>query len=1654
MNRRNPEAGVAFILVLTVLLGLLVLAAPFLTVALNDHAVSEGVIANGQAEAGADALLRYGAWWLERTTDAGEMRKGGDPNKDVFATPDWDTEEEFAVPIDLASDRGALLAGSDGVPLMSRRDPRGETWDLKVRDEQSIPNLWSAPPFLIAASLARTINTGDLKPEDTTIDLEDAKGLPEKAGAVWIDGERITYAQREGNTLLECGRGTPGGGRARAHKAETYVIDDRARELAMLAFKSPRAKGGWREPLDVAAAKEITLYGEGALSAIEVDRLDREFTATSWRITGDPFGPATVLRQPIDPATQDTSDGFKITVKSNDGINAGTLVRITDGVNTEYGFVVASQRRQNSAVLTLAEPTKNAYTERRTSVAPQVRHPVNVNSASRDTLKRILTGVQITGGQRNVGPNGRMTVAGAEVVADRLIAERPIKSLEQFRDVLQKTQEALPLLFKQPEMIAVFRNAVDAGDWTLGYSTVPFSFKSYDYFTMTATATVSDKAGTERSRRQVRESVRVAAPGRLVYRVDSQAEFEHAIVRAREALYTTTHPNPVERVNPAPWDGEIPASRIPRMLLNPKDEDARKGIFPHVTEGDVRLWPARMEGFNGYIEHFDGQAFQIPDNVEVTKIDPEGWILENGAYQLPLGDSGQRSGGGSRAGGGRGGFGGGRRGGRNPGGSILGRNGANPLRIDMWYRPEAAGGIHTFYELVGSDPEQRVKFSLEQNGEFRAYLRDRTIDKSGDDLEEACVTVFRPPPGFWVGNTWYHVGMSHRGCKPEELAIWLDGMKRGEARFQTILSGSVSDTDTSFSVERADDWPPRGACWVGREVVEFERTGTTFTAITYPDNSTGRGRRGTAAIAHAAGEPVTLFGYSNLVESQTKRGGIAIPRGGGNLASDLGPWNWASFIGNSQEALSQPGGGQPVVFEVLDPGKPNGDQLQLIPAANNPTPYLDSFQTTGGYVIIVGMPQVSADPSIPPVFAAEFAWYQSFNRSTGLISGLQPVPSPPNPDLFGGGVVQISGTRQKHYVRRLTSPGGPYRCAVFPLSVGMTNVTGYLTPVAPQGSTQVAAEHISLGEPNYERMMDHKIEWIAYYHVDTSKKVLLCDDKNRVDQTIGAVVSALYPNAQNPAPAPQTIAESGQYLSMRGQHETRIFGYGAVSSPRIHTTSEDVTPVFHVVQYPGIGFLPPAQPNQQPTAVPGQPAPGWGDSVTLETANGTVRKRFDVTWSRNELVAIGEGPGQDFSQRAIPNGIEGQRDQYLRLLKFPSGELPRIFRPGAKGRAGGDVDGSVAGGRLDEVRVAPFQSERFIVWDHSAMGLSGSQQSSSAAVSIQGISETANEIPVANAHWYMKGLVNLNQPVGGGAPQVILPDGRGVEYDAELAGVPNNDAGLVQIDDEIIAFRRIGRAKGAPALLDCERGVFNTTPQKHGYGANVVFLDFMPVTMLNEALSPTASLINVASEQNFPTRGGLVLVDRELIHFTEIRGRAFAMPPVLDEQGEEVGGLLRGRFGTTAARHDTESIVIEMPFRYWDRWGESQDSPEISFYQFALNRPGAYFERFGYEERRQSPNVQIVTLVRTEQDVPWCTDPARASPKLMRFENGVQQDKNLHFVGRHGTALEARFYVRYLGNSFDPITLSVHDWKTTPELRWAEVHYFDESQVLRRESGR
>ncbi len=1686
--RKSRQQGVALVLVLACLLGLMVLAAPFLAIALNDNGASENLLSETRVNVGTRAILDHAKASLERTTALREATRGGNPDTDVFSSPLWDVADEFKVPFDLTDSKGLPLKDADGLPLLHRKDPRGDVWDFTIRDEQSLPNLWTSSPFLIARSLGRTVLTAEIIDTDAVITVEETTGFPPTNGHLFLEGERIAYSKAVGSQFLGCQRGLPGGGKARKHRPDAFVIDDRAREIAMLPFKSPRKVGNLRrEPSWPGSIKEIALSSDSRLSAAEVDRLNREFSLIGGRPTSDGFGAPTTLAQDTDPATTDVTDGYKITVRGNDGISPGTIIKITNGATTEYNMVFDSQSRGANATLALCDPLQNPYMAERTFVFPLIRHPVNVNTATEDTLLRVVEGLQFTRGRRSAnGTTGRVTRLGGEAVVEALLAARPIKNLEQLRDTLQTLLSNAPLIYDQFQMLAVFRNAIDPGDKLFGFmNTVPFSFRSFDNYTISASAVANDPSGRERARKTVTERVHVASPGRQLTRFDTQWDFEEPILAARTARWFSTWPKPLERFESL---NQIPPSRVPRLLLYSGNAEKRS-VFPDREQGDVRLSPARMEPLGGFVEHFDGQAFQVPDNIDVEKIDPDGWLLEKGPYQLPRANPGQ-------GGGGRGGGGGASRvpgtvGGqlsaasgnsrRQPiSGALLDRNGPNPVKLDGWFQFDGAPSQATFFHLqANDDPNQFITLSREPDGRIKARVADRTLLNPNSTVEEVAETWWLPDAGVWKGNTWYHAGISYKGTKPNDVAIWWDGMKRGKAKYSTRLSGSVSRTDSSFTVEDVDGWPDRGAAWVGREIVEFERTGTSFSVITYPNGGgNGRGRRGTSAIDHAAGERVELFGYSlPLLPQQEGRGGVALPRGDGKLASDLGPLNYASFLSNATESLQLTGGGGGpgpgpipggVTMEVHDPTKPNGDRLDLTLALGT-VPDFSCFQTSGGYVLIVSSITGAALPAGinlngAPATVAEIATYQS--RSGTTLFGLAaPAGNPITGQVAGNVPIQV--TRQKHWVRRAGVGSGNTTtfCRVIPLSVGVTNAASYLEP--KQGQNGTTPEFLNISVPDFINIEQHKVEWIRYTFRDTSRNLMVCADGPR----LGNVITTLLGSITNANPLAGIPDQINNQLRHRSQGGTSIFGYSNLlnAGAALHSASEDVTQVFRVPMFPGIGTNPVSNPQPgQPTStpVPPSPGPGWGDSVTMESSGGGVRRRFDVTWSSRILdatlgntsigfAAFATG-GQEYTVRQVPT--EGDRETYTRLLKFPTGELPRIRGTGAIAMAGGSGTQGVLspiGGRVDEVRVAPTANDRFIVWDHASMGLSGTTATGSlgggsTAMTVTGIDESTDEIPLCRTDWVLREAFTSQPPV-----YATLPDAMKVWADDQLVNLPQNDAGIIQLGDEIIAFRAVGTGRGGgPALLRCVRGFMNSIPQKHGYGTTAVFLDFVPVSMLSGALPASGYDIPVASTGDFVTTGGLVLINDELLHHSGIRGQGtLTMPPRINEQGEQEGGLFRARFGTIPRAHDTESIVLDMPFRHWDRSSRENDSPELAWYGFSVPLPGAFFESFKWEEKSPSRNVRFAASIRTKHDVPW-TGKTAVPPSVYRFDDPNEQGKAPHMIRQHGDGLDVRFSVHFEAGCFDPITLSRHEWKMSPILESVEIGWLDETRTMSREERR
>ena len=1703
----DRERGVALILVLSVLLALMVIASPFLMVARNESAASTLALARAQARAHAEAAVDSATQRLARGHASRErMRRDQGDSLDIHATPDTDMPEEFALGADLIDERGRPYLDDTGEPLFAHRDARGLTVDLEVRDEHSWPNIASAPPFLIATSLGRSRLSSDITDTDTEIILEDASGFPQKSGHVLIGAEVVSYGERNGNVLTNCQRGLEGGRRASAHKADIWVIDDRAREIAMLPWRSPRAGNGWREPARSTFVKEISLLGRDSLTALEVDRLVQDFAFTGMRFQAGGWGDGTGIVRVIDPASYE-GDGFQIRVVSVTGLNPGTVVRITDGVNTDYGMVAETRAGTGFGMIRLFEPPLNAYDIGRTTVSPLLRHPVNINSAPRDVLVRIMTGIQMSLGQGGGGSStlGQVDEDVAEIVADGIIDSRPIEDLRHFRQILSDLRDAHPLTFTVIQALAIYYNALNPNDDRLTAATVPFTFCSFDRYLIHATAVVNDGSGTELARHEVTERVRVSPPGLVTQSWTTQEDFEEPLFRARSGRWVATHPLPTER-----WvsSTDIPANRVLRHFmgfgsgsLTPQelqgDEIAltgEGGLYGDPERGDVRLLPARMIS-SGYNQHFDGPAWGLPDpDIRLEEIDPEGWMLDRGPFEITAGD---RSGGGF-GGAGQSMAGGGRRRGGGASAALADRNGLLPVKVDLWYRiANQVGGRHVIFDIAGQDrDDDRITLVKESNGELRARVHDRTLDDPGDGFEEVMETVWEPVNGgFWDANTWYHLGLAYRGTRPSDVHLFVDGFRRGRSRFQTQLVSSFDETDTSFSVEEAEDWPDRGVCWVGPEVVAFQRAGNSFDVVTFNGQPWGRGQRGTRVLSHATGAPVSLFGYSSLPRTSRNSSGVVIHAGGATLASTLGPPIVATFAGNDTIPIEIPGpGGQTITIdlEIHDPAKPQGDTLELTGSSDGGINF-DCFPQSGGYILIVSnpLPVGQLPPGTTPLSFVQLAYYssRSGNRLTGYraLSGAE-VPHRYASGGSGSGLTIDATVAGSHPI---SLEGGPQLLSsVYPVSVQLSGSTGYPEPEAAQQAVNSVSfagttlsplendpEFVQVGLPDTRDLNSNRIEWIRYHKLDDRGNLLCAEERFLL---AAALVMRRY-MAGGSILGSQTVVN--RVLPMRLQCGTNPLsdgnhGGGTDAVPCVRTVSFSRRSAINVPNWT-------AQQPDSPVNGLEWASAGWGDHVTIEGMGGRDRRTADVAWAGLDTadsvtfdvggqsvtmevageyegqgwIAFTRSLGKEYRQRGLPgNGQTNNRSNYCRLLKFPSGELP-IIDSNARATVGGDVDGFSADpeGYVDEVRCTPWRAERYILWDHDEMDFPSQGQSTTGAPSGPlgaGLAATSDELGVSQVEWLVSAPRSggRRQGRGGGSNSFyVLPDGRQIFYDRNPGNLQGNNAGLVVVDEEVIAWRGVGAgSNGAPGLLDCQRGFMASIPDAHGWGADVAFMDWIPVTKLQNAISGTGATLEVANRRNFQSDGGTVLVDGEMMHFTLGSGNTLTMPWFVDPLGGEGAGLFRGRFGTQPSSHDIGAIVLDMPFRYWDRYAPQQDAPELAYWGTSLDLPGLFVHRVEFDEVKRSGLVDIVVLARTEGDIPWTADPA-TTQGLYMFEVSDDEDPNL--INRTGSQLDLRVFFRYLEGACDPLTMEVHDWKDTPELHGISVQYVDTVQVLEREDG-
>ena len=151
---------------------------------------------------------------------------------------------------------------------------------------------------------------------------------------------------------------------------------------------------------------------------------------------------------------------------------------------------------------------------------------------------------------------------------------------------------------------ALYKNALNANDAELGFSTMPFAFVSNDVHAMELRAAINAPSGVQRAS-GVREQIELIVPQReLMFLCARQEDFERSFRLSREAPGWTTGPHNTSR-----WDdgyGTDPPTRS-RAHLGPRDT---MPAWDPLIDGPVYTFASREEEEQGYAQPW---AHRLPE---------------------------------------------------------------------------------------------------------------------------------------------------------------------------------------------------------------------------------------------------------------------------------------------------------------------------------------------------------------------------------------------------------------------------------------------------------------------------------------------------------------------------------------------------------------------------------------------------------------------------------------------------------------------------------------------------------------------------------------------------------------------------------------------------------------------------------------------------------------------------------------------------------------------------------------------------------------------------------------------------------------------------------------------------------------------------------
>ncbi|HLX62401.1 MAG TPA: hypothetical protein VKX17_14080 [Planctomycetota bacterium] len=861
--------GVAIVMVLAVLAALMAIAAPFVF-SMIQHGQSASnethqQMAHMYAESAKDHLL---AELIAKQRDIFAPLQNGGTLNDLppFITTRKDLVIDWTLNIPDSMIEKYKLD-------YNIQNSRGMLWWGIVEDDQGKINVNTAPPALIGNLLASALLTEGIKQGDTQLTVDDASMFSPNGGVVCLNGEPsvLHYTSASSGMILLSDAVQYD------HQTGSLVYDGRGTLICDAILSRGTGLTPFASIYEIKTSPGLT--GNCALPPEDFARIERQLTVESGMNT--PMWGHGEMLGAYSAGVANTG----MPIENAQGFCAGLLIRFVRlGEVQSYGRIrMADYRPDGSARIEYIEaaagpatsstddssssnynnnPNSNSKnnnnansnskngnntntnsnmnsdtTVGQTFVEPQMKNPVNINTASDEVLAAVFTGVCLRGNKFAVPRATAQTLV-------KYIRERQLRGYSGGSGGLVfATNDDLRKLFWQaqqdgivtlPQRDALVINAIEPNSARLSLSTVTFCGFSHGTYTLEASGVSNTDNGDQRARVTLRQQVTLPTfpPGRS--RLQYQADFQN-LLDLGMANRVYTYP-------------EILGTR----KNNQQNFNTLLNRYPRVDSGNVRLTVGASGLYQGHASVTSEWYEPCSDESSPYFFmegysNPQPWSLDPAQPQ-----------------------------GNNGGIAAMGYKGVAqpPTSIELWYRPKSSSQC-TFYDEGTQDDRNRVNFSYDP-GEGGLVIRiwDSTLNNGRKKPVE-----FIYPYTFNAGD-WYHIAASWKTSHPGGQEIRVDAQPfpnndPTQLQFKPggRLGSDLSEDDNSqITLENGDgdDFPRAGALKIGEEIIEYTTHGGNSFSGLY------RGARMSAAIKHKSGEWVVPFGYVNPIADDLIVGGATM----------------------------------------------------------------------------------------------------------------------------------------------------------------------------------------------------------------------------------------------------------------------------------------------------------------------------------------------------------------------------------------------------------------------------------------------------------------------------------------------------------------------------------------------------------------------------------------------------------------------------------------------------------------------------------------------------------------------------------------------------------------------------------------------------------